>query len=130
VYLVIVFLIATVHFAFVIYVVVGGFIAVRWIQTIWLHLLAALWGISSMALHLLCPLTSLEQWGRSHAGMTPLPSTGFIDHYIVGVVYPVSWSVWVQLPVVVTVAVSWMAFVAAGPQRSSDGRRKPLGHRT
>jgi len=122
VYLVIVFLTATVHFAFIIYVVVGGFVAVRWIQTIWLHLLAALWGISSVALHWLCPLTWLEQWGRSRAGMPPLPSSGFIDHYIAGVVYPMSWSVWVQLLVFVTVAASWLMFVATGLQRSSQGR--------
>jgi hypothetical protein len=130
VYLVIVFLTATVHLAFLIYVVVGGFIAVRWIHTIWLHLLAALWGISSVALHLLCPLTLLEQWGRNHAGMPPLPSTGFIDHYIAGVVYPLSWSVWVQVLVFVTVAASWLMFVATGLQRSSQRRNGPVGHRT
>ena len=129
-YLVIVFLTATVHFAFIIYVVVGGFIAVRWIQTIWLHLLAALWGISSVALHWLCPLTWLEQWGRSRAGMPPLPSSGFIDHYIAGVVYPMSWSVWVQLVVFATVAASWWMFVATALQRRSQGRRRPTGQRT
>jgi hypothetical protein len=129
VYLVIVFLTATVHFAFIIYVVVGGFVAVRWSQTIWLHLLAALWGISSIALHLFCPLTWLEQWGRSRAGMVPLPSTGFIDHYLAGVVYPMNWSVWMQLLVFVTVAASWLMFVAAGLQRRSQRRSRPVGQR-
>ena len=122
-YLVIVFLTATVHFAFIIYVVVDGFVAVRWIQTVWPHMLAALWGISSIALHLICPLTWLQQWGRSHAGMPPLPAQGFIADYIAGVVYPVSWTVCVQLLLFATVAASWWMFVATRLQRRSQRHR-------
>src|ERR1700761_6873982 len=89
-YVAIVFLTATIHFAFLIYLLIGGFIAVRWRRTIWAHLVAILWAAASITLHPDCPLTHLEQWARHHAGMSALPSAGFIAHYLTGVVYPAS----------------------------------------
>lgn len=105
-----------VHFAFLCYVVVGGFIALRWRRTIWLHALAALWGIAITTGHLDCPLTWLERWGRAKAGMTPLPPDGFIAHYVIGVLYPASWAGFVPLAVFALVAVSWVLY----------GRRRPV----
>ncbi|EUA44505.1 hypothetical protein I552_4278 [Mycobacterium xenopi 3993] len=34
---------AITHVAFICYVVVGGFIALRWRRTLWLHIAAVLW---------------------------------------------------------------------------------------
>src|SRR6266568_5002261 len=51
---------AGVHFLFVAYVVVGGFIAWRWRWTIWTHLAAFGWGFSTIIFGLSCPLTHLE----------------------------------------------------------------------
>jgi hypothetical protein len=98
------------HFAFICYVVVGGFVALHWRRTIWLHIPAALWGIAITAGHLNCPLTWLERWGRAKAGMTPLPPQGFIAHYIAGVLYPASWAGAVPIAVFAVVAVSWVGF--------------------
>jgi hypothetical protein len=33
------------HAGFVVFVVLGGFLALRWRRTLWLHLPAALWGM-------------------------------------------------------------------------------------
>lgn len=99
-----------VHFAFLCYLVVGGFVALRWRRTIWLHVPAALWGIAITTQHLDCPLTWLERWGRAKAGMAPLPPEGFIAHYMAGVLYPASWASFVPVVVFALVAVSWVLY--------------------
>ncbi|ART69497.1 hypothetical protein BTO20_13685 [Mycobacterium dioxanotrophicus] len=107
VYSALVALTVAVHFGFIAYLLLGGFIACRWPRTIALHVAAVLWGLGSVALDLPCPLTALERWARARAGMPPLPSAGFIAHYITGVLYPASWIVGVQAAVFALVVASW-----------------------
>lgn len=35
------------HFAFIAYVLAGGFLALRWRRTMWLHVPAVIWGSAS-----------------------------------------------------------------------------------
>ncbi len=58
-----------------------------------------------------CPLTHVENWGRARAGESTLPGTGFIDHYIAGVVYPQEHETLIQGLVVVVVLTSWIGFL-------------------
>ncbi|MET8873757.1 DUF2784 domain-containing protein [Nocardia sp. NPDC004604] len=102
---------AAVHFVFVAYVVVGGFMAWRWPRTIWLHLLAFGWGFSTVLFGFVCPLTNLENWARHRAGVAGLPPSGFIDHYLTGVIYPESALGLVRGLVAVCVVVSWVGYV-------------------
>ena len=102
------------HFAFLCYLIVGGFAALRWRRTIWLHVPAVLWGIAITTAHLDCPLTWLERWSRAEAGMSPLPPDGFIAHYIIGVLYPASWAGLVPVVVFALVAVSWVLYGRTG----------------
>lgn len=97
-----------VHFAYLAYLVAGGFVALRWPRTIACHALAVGWSMVSLAVHLNCPLTALERWGRAHAGMAPLSPDGFIAHYLTGVLYPPGWSGLVAIAVFTLVAVSWL----------------------
>ncbi|GAA5092075.1 DUF2784 domain-containing protein [Nocardia iowensis] len=101
---------AAAHFVFVAYVVVGGFIAWRWPRSIWLHLIAFGWGFGTVLFRLDCPLTHLENWARHRAGQAGLPPSGFIDHYITGVIYPESALVTVRVLVAVGVLVSWVGY--------------------
>ena len=110
----IVALVVVVHFGFLCYLVVGGFLALRWRRTIWLHVVAALWGIAITAGHLDCPLTWLERWARAKAGMAPLPPAGFIAHYVIGVLYPASWAGAVPGVVFALVMASWTLYVWRG----------------
>ncbi|WP_067574643.1 DUF2784 domain-containing protein [Nocardia acidivorans] len=101
---------AGVHFLFVAYVVFGGFLAWRRPRTIWLHLAAFAWGFSTILFGFDCPLTNLENWARHQAGDPGLPSTGFIAHYITGVLYPSDAVDLVRVLVAITVLVSWAGF--------------------
>lgn len=112
-----VWLVAAAHFAFLIYLPTGGFLALRWRRTICLHLPVVLWGIASVVLGFFCPLTDLERWARRRAGMAPLDSAGFIDHYITGVMYPPGATVFVQAAVFVAVLGSWVAYLMTRPHR-------------
>ena len=99
------------HFSFLAYLVVGGFIAWRWPWTIWTHIAVVLYGLFNVIVGWPCPLTHVENWGRARAGEATLPGTGFIDHYIAGVVYPQDNEALVQALVAAVVLTSWIGFV-------------------
>ena len=98
------------HFLFLAYLVVGGFIAWRWPGTIWAHIAVVLYGLFNVLIGWPCPLTHVESWGRARAGGTTLSATGFIDHYIAGVVYPKEHEALVQALVAAVVLTSWIGF--------------------
>lgn len=75
------------HFAFVVFVVLGGLIALRRPRAAWLHLPAALWGVLVEYAGWICPLTPLEQWLRLRAGQAGYGG-GFVEHYLLPVLYP------------------------------------------
>ena len=123
-------LIVALHLIFVGYVVVGGFLALRWPRTIWLHIPAVAWGVLIVAAGLDCPLTWLERRARASAGMAPLPPDGFIAHYLTGVVYPADWTMAVEVLVLAVVAGSWLLCGAnALRRRRYGGRYASAGHR-
>ena len=76
-----------VHFAFVLFVVLGGLLALRWPRLAWVHLPAAVWGAGISLTGLICPLTPLEKWLREAGGLAAYEG-GFIAHYILPVLYP------------------------------------------
>jgi len=53
-------LILVIHLAFVLFVVLGGLLVVRWPWVAWLHVPAAVWGILIEYTGWICPLTPLE----------------------------------------------------------------------
>ena len=95
-----------VHFAFMAYVVAGGFLAWRWPASVWAHLACAGWGLATIVFGLHCPLTFVENWARQRGGEAPLRG-GFIDTYLTGVLYPERAKAAVLGLVVLAVAVSW-----------------------
>src|SRR5262245_48353897 len=75
------------HAAFVIFVVGGGLLAARWPRIAWLHLPAVAWGAWVELAGWICPLSPLENWLRAQSGGAAYTS-GFIEHYLVPVLYP------------------------------------------
>ena len=76
-----------VHLLFIIFVVLGGCLVYKWRWLVFLHLPAATWGALVEFQGWLCPLTPLEQQLRQSAGETSY-KTGFIEHYLVPLIYP------------------------------------------
>ncbi len=85
-----------VHFGFVLFVVFGGLLVVRWRRLAWLHVPAVCWGAWTEFAGVVCPLTPLENWLRAQGGESAYTST-FIEHYIVPVLYPSSLTRGVQM---------------------------------
>jgi hypothetical protein len=75
------------HFAFVLFVVAGGLLVLRWPRVAWLHVPAALWGALIEFGGWICPLTPLENSLRQRGGESGY-SGGFIDHYVTSLIYP------------------------------------------
>ena len=122
-YIIVVTAVVVAHFAFLVYLVTGGFLALWWPRTIWVHVAAVLWGIGSVVLHFPCPLTWLERWAREHAGLGPLPPGGFIVHYLTGVIYPARAAGLLQGLAFATVCVSWAVYAAAARRRRSSAQK-------
>ena len=80
-------LVLVVHLAFVLFVVLGGLLVLRWPKVAWLHLPAAIWGVLIEYMGWICPLTPLENSFRMHGGEAGY-SGGFIQHYIQPLLYP------------------------------------------
>ena len=80
-------LVVTVHLGFVLFVVLGGLLVIRFPRLAWLHLPAAAWGIWVELTDRLCPLTPLENHLRRLGGEAGYPG-GFVEHYLLPVLYP------------------------------------------
>jgi len=86
-YLLLADLVLVVHLLFVIFVLFGGLLVIKWRWLAWLHVPALAWGIYIEFSHAICPLTPLEIRLRELAGADPYEG-GFIAHYIVPLIYP------------------------------------------
>ena len=75
------------HLLFVAFVVAGGFLLVRWPKLVWLHLPAAAWGAIIEFTGWICPLTPLENHLRILGGGSAY-SGGFVEHYLLPILYP------------------------------------------
>jgi hypothetical protein len=75
------------HAVFIAFVALGGLLALRWPVMAYLHLPCLLWGIAIELGGFICPLTPLEVQWRLAAGEGGY-NGGFIDHYIMPLIYP------------------------------------------
>lgn len=75
------------HLAFIVFVVAGGLLALRWRWASLLHLPAAAWGAFVELSGRICPLTPLENALRLQAGQAGYEGS-FIEHYLLALIYP------------------------------------------
>ena len=75
------------HFIFVLFVILGGLLVLRWPKLAYLHIPAAIWGAAIELAGGICPLTPLENSLRRQAGSVGY-SGDFIEHYILPILYP------------------------------------------
>jgi hypothetical protein len=86
-YLLIANLLVLLHLAFVGFVVLGALLVLRWPRLAWIHLPCALWGALIEFAGWVCPLTPLEIRFRQLGGQAGYAG-GFIEHYLLPVLYP------------------------------------------
>src|ERR687897_3262418 len=79
--------IVVLHLAFVLFVVFGGLLALRWPRVAWVHVPVALYGAIIEFVGFICPLTPLEIWLRARGGEAGYEGA-FIEHYITAALYP------------------------------------------
>jgi hypothetical protein len=76
-----------VHFAFVLFVIGGALLVLRWPKLLPVHVACAAWGAYIEFARKICPLTPLENHFRRQAGQAGYEG-GFIEHYIIPLLYP------------------------------------------
>ena len=111
------------HMAFVIFVVAGGLLVFRWRRVALLHLPAVVWAVLLEFRGWLCPLTPLELKLRASGGQAGYGG-GFIEHYILPVLYPAELDKVMQigigsLVIAVNIAVyGWLLWRIKNPRLS------------
>ncbi|MCK9392266.1 MAG: DUF2784 domain-containing protein [Syntrophales bacterium] len=80
-------LVIVIHFLFVFFVIFGGLLVMHKRSWALLHIPAAVWGALVEFTGWICPLTPLENWLRFQ-GVEPAYTSGFIERYVVSLIYP------------------------------------------
>ncbi|MYA34903.1 MAG: DUF2784 domain-containing protein [Gemmatimonadales bacterium] len=118
-------LVLVVHFLFIAFVVAGGFAAVRWPRLAWAHIPCFAWGALIEFAGWICPLTPLENDLRVASGQAGY-SGGFIEHYLLPVIYPGALTreiqIWLGLSVLALNAVAYAWLVRRLRRRPRSGR--------
>ena len=104
-----------VHFVFIVFVLMGGLLTLRWRWIPWLHLPAAIWAIALEFGGWMCPLTYLENWIRELRAESGYPG-GFIEYYLIPLIYPTGLTASLQILLGVSVLIlniviySWVSW--------------------
>ena len=120
-------LVLVAHLAFVVFVAVGGLLALRWPRIAWIHVPVAVWGAAVELGGWICPLTPLENRLRAAGGEAGYAG-GFIEHYLVPIVYPSGLTRGHQLAL--GIAVVAVNLVVYGVLLSRRARRPTAGDAT
>lgn len=115
-------LVVLVHLAFVLFVVGGGLLVVKWPKLAWFHLPAAAWGAIVEFTGWICPLTPVENWLRVRGGETGYEQD-FLSHYLLPLLYPAGLTSEMQYTLGLVVLVvnaamyGWLGFRARTTRR-------------
>lgn len=106
-------IVVVLHLLFVVFVMAGGFLLLRWPKLIWLHFPAAAWGAWIEFTGGICPLTPLENRLRVMGGEAAY-SGGFVERYLLPILYPENLVLPVQMLLGgIVVAVNLVAYALA-----------------
>jgi hypothetical protein len=112
-------LIVVIHLVFILFVVAGGLLVLWRRKIIWVHIPAVIWGVVIELTGWICPLTPLENYFRIKAGGVGY-SSGFVENYIIPIVYPIGLTRGIQLAlglvvIAINILVYWRIFSLIRP---------------
>lgn len=118
-------LVVLLHAAFVLFVVFGGLLVLKWPRTTWVHLPAAAWGAAVEFGGWICPLTYLEVWLRgpgSHLGNR----SDFVSRFLLPILYPPELTRMVRIAlglfvIVINLIIYWHVWKSHAPRRPHAG---------
>ncbi len=117
--------VTVVHLGFILFVVLGGLLVLRWPRLAWAHLPAALWGALIELFGWVCPLTPLENWLRAQGGERGY-EVGFIDQYLMPLVYPPGLTPALQITLGIAVAaINTAVYATLHTRKWRAARRRP-----
>ena len=103
-------LVLVLHLAFIAFVVLGGFLALRWRRLVWIHPPLAVWGALVALMGWICPLTPLENYLRGLAGLAQYGGS-FLERYLLPLIYPTDLTRGLQVSLgLLVVAVNLLAY--------------------
>jgi Protein of Unknown function (DUF2784) len=114
-----------VHLVFIAFVVLGGLLVRRWRRVAWVHLPCVVYGAAIELWGWICPLTPLENRLRALGGERGYEG-GFIEHYLLPLVYPEPLTARMQAALGIAVAagnVVIYAWALRASRRASLNRR-------
>ena len=98
-------LVLAVHLGFIVFVILGGLLLLRFPKIMYLHIPAAIWGAFVEISGRICPLTTWENDLRQSAGESGYAES-FVEHYLVPIIYPAGLTRDVQLTLAGVVVLS------------------------
>jgi hypothetical protein len=119
-------IVVVVHFAFVVFVVVGGLLALRWPKVLWAHVPAVIYSVWIVTFSITCPLTPLERDLRARGGEEAY-SESFIERYVEGVLYPGDMLRQAQAVAAVIVIGSWITLAVRRRRRQASAAADSIG---
>jgi hypothetical protein len=84
-----------VHFLFIVFVVCGGLLVIRWPYVAFMHIPAAIWGAALELFGWICPLTPLENHFLNLSGENTYTGD-FIVRHLIPLIYPENLTINIQ----------------------------------
>ena len=120
-------LVVVVHLVFVLFVVFGGLLVLRWPRVAWVHVPVAVYGALIELVGWVCPLTPLENDLRRAADGAGYEG-GFIEHYLLPLLYPGSLTPTVQLVLgLLVIVINGAVYTAAWRRHRGLGATSDRG---
>jgi hypothetical protein len=114
--------VAFLHMAFLVYMVVGGFLALYRFPLIWPSVGVTIYSFYVTLTDFTCPVTRLEKWLLEKAGRTPYEGS-FTAHYLRDTLYPAQYETAIWLTAMGIAIASYVLAVTRRRRHGAEHQR-------